>query len=48
MDVNQDLACSVIVPRNDTFVLRAVDCTDISWTACVIYRGNSYQENLEF
>ncbi|CAG2250730.1 unnamed protein product [Mytilus edulis] len=35
-DGDQQLACSVIVHRNDTFVLKAVDCTEIYWTACVI------------
>ncbi|VDI78489.1 Hypothetical predicted protein, partial [Mytilus galloprovincialis] len=35
-DVNQKLACSVIVPKNNTFVLKAVECTDKYWTACVI------------
>ncbi|XP_052070408.1 uncharacterized protein LOC127709100 [Mytilus californianus] len=36
-DVDQNLGCSVIVPRNDTFVLKAVDCHSNYWTICVIY-----------
>lgn len=27
------------------FLLKAVDCTEVYWTACVIYGGKSYQEN---
>ncbi|VDI58637.1 Hypothetical predicted protein [Mytilus galloprovincialis] len=36
-DVDQRFACSVIMPRNGTFVLKAVDCSLKYWTACVIY-----------
>ncbi|CAC5384547.1 unnamed protein product [Mytilus coruscus] len=36
-DVDQHLTCSVIVPRNDTFVLKAVDCFLKYWTICVIF-----------
>ncbi|CAC5397775.1 unnamed protein product [Mytilus coruscus] len=35
-DVDQKLTCSVVVPRNDTFALKPVDCFSKHWTACVI------------
>ncbi|CAC5367724.1 unnamed protein product [Mytilus coruscus] len=35
-DVDQKFTCSVVVPRNDTFVLKPVDCFLKYWTTCII------------
>ncbi|XP_063400184.1 uncharacterized protein LOC134684803 [Mytilus trossulus] len=48
-DVDQRFACSVIMPRNGTFVLKAVDCSlEEYWTACVTNGGKSSQEKLGY
>ncbi|XP_052070411.1 uncharacterized protein LOC127709102 [Mytilus californianus] len=43
-DVDSKLACSVVMPRNNKFVLKAVDCSLKYWTTCVISRVTRQME----
>ncbi|CAC5392612.1 unnamed protein product [Mytilus coruscus] len=40
-DVDQTLACSVVMPRNNKCVLKVVDCSLEYWTTCVISGGTT-------
>ncbi|CAC5392278.1 unnamed protein product [Mytilus coruscus] len=41
-DDDQKLTCSVVVPGNDTFQMKPVDCQSKYWTSCKIYGVNRH------